>query len=49
MALTFRTLHQHFVAEASPVDLRQVHDRETLDQLRAGMDEYVIPGASATS
>lgn len=25
MALTFRKLHRHFVAEVSPVDLRQVH------------------------
>ena len=39
MALTFRKLHRHFVAEVSPVDLRQVHDRETLAQIRAGMDE----------
>lgn len=40
MSLTFRKLHQHFVAEVSPIDLRQVYDRETLDQIRAGMDEY---------
>jgi len=25
MALTFRRLHRHFVAEVSPVDLRRVH------------------------
>jgi alpha-ketoglutarate-dependent 2,4-dichlorophenoxyacetate dioxygenase len=42
MALTFRQLHPHFVAEVSPVDLRQVHDRQTLDQIRAGMDEYAV-------
>src|SRR5947208_10501122 len=42
MALTFRKLHRHFVAEVSQVDLRQVHDRETLAQIRAGMDEYAI-------
>jgi alpha-ketoglutarate-dependent 2,4-dichlorophenoxyacetate dioxygenase len=42
MALTFRKLHRHFVAEVSPVDLRQVHDRETLAQIRAGMDEYAV-------
>jgi alpha-ketoglutarate-dependent 2,4-dichlorophenoxyacetate dioxygenase len=42
MAPTFRQLHPHFVAEASPVDLRQVHDRETLDQIRAGMDGYAV-------
>ncbi len=42
MALTFRRLHPHFVAEAGSVDLRRVHDRETLDEIRAGMDEYGI-------
>ena len=42
MSLTFRKLHPHFVAEVSPVDLHQVHDRETLEQLRAGMDEYAV-------
>jgi alpha-ketoglutarate-dependent 2,4-dichlorophenoxyacetate dioxygenase len=42
MALTFRKLHQHFVAEVSRVDLRQVHDPETLAQIRAGMDEYAV-------
>jgi alpha-ketoglutarate-dependent 2,4-dichlorophenoxyacetate dioxygenase len=42
MALTFEKLHPHFVAEASPVDLRQVHDAETLGQIREGMDEYAV-------
>jgi alpha-ketoglutarate-dependent 2,4-dichlorophenoxyacetate dioxygenase len=42
MALTFRRLHPYFVAEVGPVDLRRVHDRETLDEIRAGMDEYGI-------
>jgi len=42
MALTFRQLHPHFFAEVSPVDLRQVHDQETLAQLRAGMDTYAV-------
>ncbi len=42
MALTFRKLHLHFVAEVSPVDLRQVHDRETLAHIRGGMDEYAV-------
>jgi alpha-ketoglutarate-dependent 2,4-dichlorophenoxyacetate dioxygenase len=42
MALTFRQLHPHFVAEVSPVDLRQVYDREILSQLRAGMDAYAV-------
>ena len=42
MALTFRKLHPHFVAEVSALDLRRVHDRETLDEIRAGMDEYAV-------
>jgi alpha-ketoglutarate-dependent 2,4-dichlorophenoxyacetate dioxygenase len=42
MALTFCKLHPHFVAEVSPVDLRQVHDRETLAEIRAAMDEYAV-------
>ena len=42
MALTFRQLHPHFVAEVSPVDLRQVHDPETLAEIRAGMDTYAV-------
>jgi alpha-ketoglutarate-dependent 2,4-dichlorophenoxyacetate dioxygenase len=42
MALSFFKLHQYFVAEVSPVDLRQVHDPETLTEIRAGMDEYAM-------
>ena len=42
MALTFRQLHSHFVAEVSPVDLRQMYDRETLAEIRAGMDTYAV-------
>jgi alpha-ketoglutarate-dependent 2,4-dichlorophenoxyacetate dioxygenase len=42
MALTFRPLHPHFVAEVGPVDLRQVRDPETLEELRAGMDEFAV-------
>jgi alpha-ketoglutarate-dependent 2,4-dichlorophenoxyacetate dioxygenase len=42
MALQFRRLHPTFVAEVSPVDLRQVHDAETLAEIRAGMDAYAI-------
>ena len=40
--VTFRKLHPCFVAEVSPVDLRRVHDLETLGQIRAGMDEYAV-------
>jgi alpha-ketoglutarate-dependent 2,4-dichlorophenoxyacetate dioxygenase len=42
MALSFRKLSPHFAAEVSPVDLRRAHDRETLDQILAGMDEYAV-------
>ena len=42
MALTFRHLHPHFVAEVSAVDLRQVYDRETLAEIRSGMDTYAV-------
>jgi alpha-ketoglutarate-dependent 2,4-dichlorophenoxyacetate dioxygenase len=42
VVLTFRKLHPHFVAEVSPVDLRQAHDRETLAEIRAGLDEYAV-------
>ncbi|MGH8676730.1 MAG: TauD/TfdA dioxygenase family protein, partial [Burkholderiales bacterium] len=42
MALTFTKLHPGFVAETSPIDLRQVHDRATLDEIRAGMDQHAI-------
>ena len=42
MSLALRKLHPHFVAEVSPVDLRHLHDRETLDEIRAGMDDYAV-------
>jgi alpha-ketoglutarate-dependent 2,4-dichlorophenoxyacetate dioxygenase len=42
MTLAFNKLHPHFAAEASAIDLRQIHDRTTLDQIRAGMDEYAV-------
>ena len=42
MALTFRQLHPHFVAEVGPIELRQVHDPETLGEIRAGMDEHAV-------
>jgi alpha-ketoglutarate-dependent 2,4-dichlorophenoxyacetate dioxygenase len=42
MALTFRNLHPVFVGEASPIELRAVHDEETLAEIRAGMDQYAV-------
>jgi alpha-ketoglutarate-dependent 2,4-dichlorophenoxyacetate dioxygenase len=42
MALRFRRLNPHFVAEVGPVDLSTVHDTETLAEIRAGMDAYAL-------
>ena len=42
MNLTFKSLHPSFIAEVSPVELRTVSDRDTLEQIRAGMDRYAI-------
>lgn len=42
MALQFRPLHPQFVAEVSPVDLRQAHDAGTLAEIRTGMDTYAV-------
>lgn len=42
MTLTFNQLHPHFFAEVGPIDLRDVHDRETLVEIRAGMDRYGV-------
>ena len=42
MTVTFRKLHPHIGAEASAIDLRQVHDRATLDALVSGMDEHGV-------
>ena len=42
MTLRFQKLHPLFAAEANRVDLRGVHDAETLEQIRAGMDEHAV-------
>jgi alpha-ketoglutarate-dependent 2,4-dichlorophenoxyacetate dioxygenase len=42
MPLTFRKLHPVFVGEAGPIELRAVHDEQTLARIRAGMDEYAV-------
>ncbi|MCW5603423.1 MAG: TauD/TfdA family dioxygenase [Burkholderiales bacterium] len=42
MSVTFRKLHPSIGAEVSPIDLRQVRDRETLERLRAGMDQHAV-------
>ena len=42
MTLRFQKLHPLFTAEANQVDLRGVHGAETLEQIRAGMDEHAV-------
>jgi alpha-ketoglutarate-dependent 2,4-dichlorophenoxyacetate dioxygenase len=42
MTLTFQKLHPCFAAAVSSIELRQVHDPETLGEIRAGMDEYAV-------
>jgi alpha-ketoglutarate-dependent 2,4-dichlorophenoxyacetate dioxygenase len=42
MALALRKLHPLFVGEAGGVDLRYVHDRQTLDEIRGGMDAFAV-------
>jgi alpha-ketoglutarate-dependent 2,4-dichlorophenoxyacetate dioxygenase len=42
MSLTFKKLHPLFAAEVTGVDLRSVEDQATLDEIRAGMDEYAV-------
>src|SRR5262245_43468000 len=42
MMLTFRKLHPTFATEVGPVELRRVHDAETLAEIRAGMDEHAV-------
>jgi alpha-ketoglutarate-dependent 2,4-dichlorophenoxyacetate dioxygenase len=42
MSVTFRKLHPVMAAEVSPIDLRQVGDRDTLKAIRAGMDEHAV-------
>jgi len=39
MGLAFRKSTPRFAAEVSPIDLRRVHDEDTLAAIRAGMDE----------
>ena len=42
MTLEFRKLHPLFAAEVSALDLRDVHDEEPLERIRAGMDEHAV-------
>jgi alpha-ketoglutarate-dependent 2,4-dichlorophenoxyacetate dioxygenase len=42
MNLSFRQIAEHFAAEVSPIDLRGVFDKETLEEVRAGMDRFGV-------
>jgi len=42
MAFTIQPLQALFVAQAKGIELRQVHDRATLDALRDAMDRYAV-------
>ena len=42
MTIEFQKLHPLFAAEASAVDLRAVHDEDTLERIRTGMDEHAV-------
>jgi len=42
LALTFCRLQAHLAAEVGGIDLRRVHDRSRLDQIRAGLDEFCV-------
>ena len=42
MVLNFTPLHPSFVAQVRDVDLRRVEDRDTLDEIRAGMQRYGV-------
>jgi alpha-ketoglutarate-dependent 2,4-dichlorophenoxyacetate dioxygenase len=42
MTLAFRKLHPTFAAEVTGVELRDTHDRDTLEAIRAGMDEFAV-------
>jgi alpha-ketoglutarate-dependent 2,4-dichlorophenoxyacetate dioxygenase len=43
MTITYRQLHPHFVGEVtSPIELRNVHDEATLQEIRDGMDRFGV-------
>ena len=42
MTIEFQKLHPLFAAEVSAVDLRAVHDEDTLERIRTGMDEHAV-------
>lgn len=42
MSLTFNKLHPSFVAQASPIDLRTLHDETVLAQIRSAMCQFGV-------
>jgi alpha-ketoglutarate-dependent 2,4-dichlorophenoxyacetate dioxygenase len=42
MTVTIKPLTSVFAGEVGAIDLRQVHDRDSLEALRAGMDKYAV-------
>src|SRR3546814_20977750 len=42
MAVMFQRLHPMFAGEVSGIDLRAVDDRQTLEEIRAGLDEFAV-------
>ena len=42
MTLNFRQLSEHFAGEVSPIDLRTIYDKATLEEIRAGMDRFGV-------
>ena len=42
MTVTITPLTPVFAGEVGAIDLRQVHDRQSLEAIRAGMDEYAV-------
>ena len=43
MSIEYRQLHTNFIGEvASPIELRNVHDEDTLQEIRDGMDRFGV-------
>ena len=42
MTITFKKLHSTFMAQVSPINLRELTDEASLEELRKGMTEYGV-------
>jgi alpha-ketoglutarate-dependent 2,4-dichlorophenoxyacetate dioxygenase len=42
MPVEVQALHRHFMGEVQALDLRFVHDEQTLSEIRAGMDTFAV-------